>query len=225
MKYPIDLFKGHPIISDGDHRILIDTGSPTTIHTESNLVFGSKSYACSSNYMGLTASSISEMLGTDITTLLGVDIQSDYIMLIDYQSKSIEFSTELFDMDGIEVDISRFMGLPIIHMRIQNQVMRFFLDTGAKLSYVSEDVTAHVESMGIEQDFYPGIGTFETECFLIPTILGDSEILVKYGHLPALLQMKMTLANADGIIGYDLFSRFKVMLDLENETLRYSEYS
>ncbi len=38
-QFKIELFKGHPIITDGENRILIDTGAPTTIHSTGNLKF------------------------------------------------------------------------------------------------------------------------------------------------------------------------------------------
>jgi hypothetical protein len=42
----------------------------------------------------LTVSKISEMLGTEITTLLGADILSDYKILFDYKNEIIEFNKE-----------------------------------------------------------------------------------------------------------------------------------
>lgn len=137
-QFQIQLYKGHPIINDGENRILIDTGAPSTIHSSDSLNFCSDSFGCSTNYMGLTVSKISDMLGTDITTLLGADILSDYRILLDYQNQVIEFSKQEIDIDGTQVDISNFMGIPIIKMTVDNQELKFFLDTGAKLSYLSD---------------------------------------------------------------------------------------
>jgi hypothetical protein len=38
-RFQIRLFKGHPIINDGENIILIDTGAPSTIHTLASLNF------------------------------------------------------------------------------------------------------------------------------------------------------------------------------------------
>lgn len=89
--------------------------------------------------MGLTVSKISDMLWTEITTLLGADILSDFKILLDYQNQIIEFNKQEIDIDGTQADISNFMGIPIIIMTVDNQELKFFLDTGAKLSYLSDN--------------------------------------------------------------------------------------
>jgi hypothetical protein len=221
-QFQITLFKGHPIINDGENIILIDTGAPSTIHASSVLTFCSENYNCSTNYMGLTVSKISEMLGTEITTLLGADILSDYKILFDYKNEIIEFNKEAIALDGNEIGISNFMGIPIIELSIDNQKLKFFLDTGAKLSYLSGSITSNYESIGTDEDFYPGVGKFETECFDISTSFGDNNFNVKYGNLPRLLQMTLMLGGTDGIIGFDFFNNFKVVLDLKNNRLKYA---
>ncbi|HRS58353.1 MAG TPA: hypothetical protein P5050_03945 [Bacteroidia bacterium] len=222
-QFQIQLFKGHPIINDGANIILIDTGAPSTIHSSDSLNFCSESFGCSKNYMGLTVSKISAMLGTEITTLLGTDILSNFKILLDYQNQVIEFSKQEIDIDGTQVDISNFMGIPIIKMTVDNQELKFFLDTGAKLSYLSDSFTSNYENVGTDEDFYPGVGKFQTESFEIPTIFGDKEFVVKYGNLPTLLQMTLMLGGTDGIIGFDFFNNFKVVLDLKNNKLKYAK--
>lgn len=220
-QFQITLFKGHPIINDGENVILIDTGAPSTIHNSSNLTFCSDHYNCSINYMGLTVSKISEMLGTEITTLLGADVLSNFKILFDYKNGLVEFDKQEINFNGTEIDISNFMGIPIIELSIDNQNLKFFLDTGAKLSYLSDSITSNYESIGTVEDFYPGVGKFETECFEITTLFGGKNFLVKYGNLPPLLQMTLMLGGTDGIIGFDFFNNFKVLLDLKNNSLKY----
>ncbi|MFH1005732.1 MAG: hypothetical protein V1781_09635 [Bacteroidota bacterium] len=220
--FKITLFKGHPIIKDGENIILIDTGAPSTIHSSDSLTFCSASHGCSKNYMGLTASKISEMLGTEITTLLGADILSDYKIMFDYKNEVVEFNKQEIAFEGTEIGISNFMGMPIIELYIDNQKLKFFLDTGAKLSYLSNTITSRYESIGTDEDFYPGVGNFETECFEISTRFGEENFTVKYGNLPSLLQMTLMLGGTNGIIGFDFFNNFKVVLDLKNNKLKYA---
>jgi hypothetical protein len=222
-QFQLQILKGHPIIDDGDNRILIDTGAPSSIHASDRLNFCSESFGCSTSYIGLTVSKISDMLGTEITTLLGADILSEYKILLDYKNKAIGFSRQEIYIDGTQVDISNFMGIPIIKLTVDNQELKFFLDTGAKLSYLSDSLTINYESVGTDEDFYPGVGKFQTECFEIPTVFGDKEFVVKYGNLPTLLQMTLMLAETDGIIGFDFFNNFKVVLDLKKNRLTYAK--
>ncbi len=222
-QFQLQLFKGHPIIIDGGNIILVDTGASSTIHASDSLNFCSEIFDCTTNYMGLTVSKISNMLGAEITTLLGVDILSDYKILLDYKNQVIEFSKQEIDIVGIQTDISNFMGIPIIEMSIDSQKLKFFLDTGAKLSYLSDSLTHNFKSIGRDEDFYPGVGKFETKCYEIPTTFGDNKFVVKYGNLPTLLQMTLMLSGTDGIIGFDFFNNFKVVLDLTNNRLKYAK--
>lgn len=219
--FPLSLFQGHPIIVDKENIILIDTGNPSTIHVSDSIDFCSERFGCTTNYMGLTVQQISEMLGTKITTLLGADILSNFKICLDYSNEVVEFHKEAIRMEGVEKGISKFMGIPIIDLNIGDQNLKFFLDTGAKLSYLPGHITGHYASIGTAEDFYPGVGNFETPCYEIPTICGDHHFPVKYGNLPSLLQMSLMLGGTDGIIGFDFFNHFRVALDLENNRLEY----
>lgn len=220
--FQLKIFKGHPIIEDGEKIILIDTGAPSTINASDSLTFCSDSFECSTNYMGLTVSKISDMLGTEITTLLGADILSEYKILFDYKNEVVEFNKQEITFDGAEIAISNFMGIPVIELSIDSQILKFFLDTGAKLSYLSKSITNNYKSVGTDEDFYPGVGLFKTECFEISTSFGTKNFIVKYGNLPQLLQMTLMLGGTDGIIGFDFFNNFKVVLDLKNNLLKYA---
>jgi hypothetical protein len=52
--FQLKIFKGYPIIKDGENIILIDTGAPSTINASGSLTFCSENYKCSIGYMGLT---------------------------------------------------------------------------------------------------------------------------------------------------------------------------
>jgi hypothetical protein len=161
------------------------------------------------------------MLGTEISTLLGADILSNYKILFDYMNVVVVFDKQEIPFEGIKTAISNFMGIPIIELSIEGKRLKFFLDTGAKLSYLSDSITSNYESIGTDEDFYPGVGKFETDCFEILTSFGDRNFIVKYGNLPTLLQMTLMLGGTDGIIGYDFFNNFKVVLDLKNNKLKF----
>ena len=221
--FQLQIFKGHPIIQDGDNIILIDTGAPATIHISDELNFLSENFSCTSSYMGLTAFKLSEHLGMQVTTLLGTDVLSKYKILLDYRNLLVSFSKDDIPFEGTEIGISNFMGIPIIELVVNSQPLKFFLDTGAKLSYLSEDFTSGYSSVGTDEDFYPGVGQFETECYDIPTSLGANDFLVRYGNLPFMLQMTLMLGGTDGIIGFDFFNSFRVMLDLGSDKLLYNK--
>ena len=221
-QFQMEIFKGHPIIIEGEHRILIDTGAPSTIHQSSEIQFCGDDYDCTVNYMGLKISNISELLGMEITTLLGADILSEYKILFDYTNKAVTFSKENLNFVGKTLDITVFMGIPILQMSVNNQELKFFLDTGARLSFLSSDITRDYKCVGTEEDFYPGVGPFQTECFEVPTVFDGQLHLFKFGNLPDLLQMTLMLGGTHGIVGYDFFNQYQVLLDIRNRKLTYA---
>jgi hypothetical protein len=221
-QFQLEIFKGHPIIIEGEHRILIDTGAPSTIHRSGEIQFCGDDYDCTVNYMGLKISNISELLGMEITTLLGADILSEYKILFDYANKAVTFSKENLNFVGKTLDITVFMGIPILQMSVNNQELKFFLDTGARLSFLSSDITRNYKCVGTEEDFYPGVGPFQTDSFEVPTIFDGQLHLFKFGNLPDLLQMTLMLGGTHGIVGYDFFSKHQVLLDIRNRKLTYA---
>ncbi|MCS7053973.1 MAG: hypothetical protein NZM09_09620 [Ignavibacterium sp.] len=223
-KFKLDLFEGHPIINHNQDVILIDTGAPSSIHDSGTINFCSKDYKCLTNFLGIEISKISSLLGKEITALLGVDILSQYKVIFDYRNNSVEFLNKKSEFDGTEIEISTFMGIPIIPLSIENKNLRFFLDTGAKLSYVSKSLTSNLNSIGIFEDFYPLFGKFQTEVFNIPTYFEGEELNVNYGNLPPFLESTLLLSNAIGIIGFDFFNNFKIELDLMNKRIKYKRY-
>ncbi len=217
--YPLSLYDQHPIIQVDDFTILIDTGSPSTIHVTDTLVFNNQTYQCSTNYMGLTVESLSELLGMKITTLLGADILKNYAILFNYPEQQVTFSEEELKLEGESFSIESFMDIPIIKATIKEQELKFFLDTGAKLSYLSSTYTQGETSLGEASDFYPGVGKFTTPVYELPTILGSSTLQIQYGNLPEILQLTLMLGGTNGILGSDLFTSKTILLDLKKKRL------
>lgn len=209
----LTLFDGHSIIEDNGNTILIDTGAPGTIHVTNELRFMDSNFNASTDYMGLTAAALSNMLGTKVTTLLGTDILSRFYVLFDYAGNAVTFSTEEIPFEGDTVPLRNVMGVPILEIEINGVTQSCFLDTGAKISYTGEDTTEGLEDLGTVSDFYTGIGEFETSTYTLDAKIGNREFSATFGNLPLLLQMTLGLAGADGIIGYDLFRNFRVLIN------------
>ena len=95
-------------------------------------------------------------------------------------------------------------------------------DLSGQLLAESKSGSSNYKSIGTDEDFYPGVGKFETSCYEILTSFGEYNFTVKYGNLPTLLQMTLMLGGTNGIIGLDFFNNFKVVLDLKNNRLKYT---
>ncbi len=224
-RFNLEIFEGHPIIRHNDQVILIDTGSPQSIHTQNTLSFCNEDYNCTTNLMGVTIARLSEMLKTEISVLLGTDIISNYRMMLDYKARVVEFSTQEIPFSGKEHGISMFMGIPVVELSVDKQSVICFLDTGARLSYISSRFTEGQPIVSTEEDFYPGLGTFTTECYDMPTSFDGHGFVVRYGSPPQMIQMLLQMAGADGIIGYDFFNNFKILLDLKQQRLMVEKHA
>jgi len=232
--YELTLFDSHAIIDDQDNTILIDTGAPSTIHSSGRFPFrglflcDDEIYSCTTDYAGLTIDKLSELLGMKITTLLGVDILSNYKVMLDYRNNIAKFYRQDISQDipfeGEECNFNSINGIPIIELEIEQQPIKLFLDTGAKISYLPKEYTSNFESIGIESDFHPAFGKFETECFDIKATFGNKQFNVKFGNLPESLQIMLLISGVNGIIGYDFFNNFKILLDLKNNKMKYATY-
>jgi hypothetical protein len=180
----------------------------------------SENFRTATSHAGtITVESISKSLGTEITTLAGMDILSKYNILFDYKKEEILFSKQNISLEGDEVGISSLMGALIVELTVNSKKMRFFLDTGAKISYLPDKITCNYEKMGIKEDFYPGFGTFQTPYYQIETGILDKKFTVQYGNLPALLQQLLVLGGVNGIIGFDFFDNFRVLLNVADKKL------
>lgn len=222
IKFQIELVDKVPIVRDGQNVILIDTGSPVTIHTQNSINFCETDYPCETNLAGTTVRKISEMLGAEITTLMGMDILSQYIIILDYSNKTVEFLKEdpNLNQEWNKVELYDFMGIKLLNLSIAGTNVRLFLDTGAKISYLPQALTNNLESINTLEDYHPTIGRFKTSCYVIHTELAGSVFSVTYGNLPYIFEQAIQLGGANGVIGFDLFMNFKVMIDSQNNLLR-----
>jgi len=67
-----------------------------------------------------------------------------------------------------------FVDVILYWIIFDNQKLRLFLDSGVKLSYLSNKIICNYETV---VDFYTVIGKFETGCYEISTILVFANLL------------------------------------------------
>lgn len=214
------LIDGHLLVTHSNNTFLIDTGAPASVSKNTYLTFAGKEYTVQRNYMGLTINSLCERIGTDLDSLIGVDILADYCMVIDPRTNELTLSNEEeFNLEGVPLSLELFMGIPIIKVTINNKKCKMFFDTGAKLSYLNPDVTEKYPNLGLTQDFYPGVGSFQTNTYNIQIKLGDEEIELKVGNLPGILQQTLILASTVGILGTAVLSNFVIGLSLKQKII------
>lgn len=222
MIYPIQLFNGHAIIRTQNEVILIDTGAPASLHAGGQFTFEETVHRCSTNMMAVTVGTISELLGMEITALMGADVLAKYQVVLDYRNLQAEFSAQPIEFEGPAVALESFMGIPVIRLSISGNSHRFFLDTGAQYSYFSGELITAFPPAGEAEDFYPGVGRFQINCHDVQVSIGNAPFTARCGNPPPLVQQMLTMGNCKGIIGADLFNNFRVLLNLGGREMKYA---
>ncbi len=220
VSFPLQLIDGHAIIESHNYRILIDTGSPKTIHISTTLDLMGKSFSCLREFGGVSSNRLSALIGSPVTTLLGMDIISQFKVLFDYSNKCIWFSETDMISKGVAIPLVQFSNIPIVELEVFGRSLKFLLDSGAKLSYLETSFTKGLHSQVVASDFYPSYGRFETKIYTLECTVVEATFPVNFGNLPSQMAGILPQANVQGIIGFDLFNRFQVLLNMQENKLQ-----
>ena len=218
-EFTINNYDKHLIIEDNGKTFLIDTGSPFSIFDSAAIDFCGHQFP-----RGLamcSATDVSNLLGMHVDALVGNDILKHFNVCIDYATGTISLSDEALDLpDAIALPFDMSFGVPKISMTLQGEERRFFLDTGAKISYVSSQMTQGLDPIETASDFYMGFGNFDTPIYDMEASVAGQPFQVRIGNLPSVLEGTLIgLSGTAGVIGYDFFNRFKVLIDYANRRL------
>jgi len=201
---------------------------------------------------------LSALVGTKFDVLVGCDALRHYLVSISFANKRLVLaalppSKEEEDEDEKDqqektesiVDTEHGDVVPLMGVRtalyIQFRVAGeeewtpAFIDTGAKVSYIVSRLAAKFPALDHKrEDFFPGVGRWETELHRIPitvkkSAMSDKEeagesitFNVDFGVLPEHLEEGLLgeAAVAKGVLGSDLFKSFEwVSFDLQHQRL------
>jgi hypothetical protein len=224
--FDLEIYNKHAVIKNGESNVLIDTGSPITIHTDNTLSFLGNDFAAHTNYGGMSIRDISSLVGDEkeISTLVGMDILSRYDVLFDYQNNVISFDNENIELEGLEIPIVELRhGIPLIEIGAEGRRFKAYFDTGAALSYLAEPLTTGKAQAGMVLDFHPTMGRYETIVYEIETDMFGHSRIYQYGNLPARLRAFFS-NDLMAIIGYDLLKDFKVVFSARRRILKVVPY-
>ncbi len=211
--YRLEFHDDHPIATIDGLRCLIDTGSPVSIGRSPVRLLGA-SRPVQNEVLGLSAEGLSEMVGTPIDVLLGVDVLHTGPFLFDWNHASITFDLAALPFEGQPVPTRRLLGIPVVTFRQAGASHAGFLDSGAKLSYLPEARSSEFPADGEAEDFYPGFGRFTSDTVRAPIELGGIAIDARFGVLPPMLAAMLGAAGVGWILGSDVFKQLRVLVDL-----------
>lgn len=212
--FKINLVDGHLLISDNGNTILVDTGSPLTIHKENSLAFLGRERRVHTSMSGNDVKAISSLAGIEFSTLLGMDIMSEYRVVFDYQNLELTFlDREEPEMAGDVLPLYNVAGASVVDVEMNGRSLKMAVDTGAPLSYVDNFVTDRLEPCGEKEDFHPIAGRYVTKVYELEGAVGGKPFNGLYGNLPMKLGLPLNMFGINGVIGYDFFKSFKIELD------------
>lgn len=217
--YSLRLVNGHLFTGIENQSVLIDTGIPVSLSRDPEWYFMQEVHPMSEGYLGVTLGQISGLVGAPVDVLLGSDILKNYCLTFDLDQRHLSISTQPLMRSRHNFPLSLLMGVPGLRVDIQGQPVEMFLDTGAKLSYVSQELVNGLNASGREKDFYPGLGEFETDVYMIDFSLGDLVFTLRCGVLPAMLETALNVSGKRGIIGTEFFEQYGIQLDFPRSIL------
>lgn len=221
--FDIDLYDGHLIIIIDGLKVLVDTGCPVTIAKQSSFDFMGQVFSCHTSLGGKDINSLSQLMNYDLDVFMGMDIIEKFYILTDYKQKQVTFSDEPIPFDGTcSTPILRgHMGEVCINMTVKNTPVRVALDTGARISYIDKTLTEGETLLETKDDFNPMIGNYKTQVYTMEASIEKETFPVNFGVLPQALEMPLKMMGIEGAIGFDLFNRYKVLLDFKSNILLF----
>jgi hypothetical protein len=210
--FPVKFLDGHIIAHMKKFDYIMDTGSPFSFGRGTTVVINGKNFPINSvGFGGVTADSISKLSGLKVDGLIGMDILIHFD--IRFTRNQITFSVTPIHHAGtaIKLPVDTGMVVPIITLNIGHKDRKIFFDTGAKLSYLSEDLLVGV-STGEVEDFHPSIGTYKTKVYEIDVIIDGKVETLTFGSLPSSIRMLLQMSQTKGVIGTQLLNKYSIIL-------------
>jgi hypothetical protein len=211
---------GHVILESGGARILLDTGAPISVGSIPGWTFEGVPVPLERDYYGVTTERLSAHIGAGIDVLLGMDFLGKRVFQIDVEAEELRF----LDLDdplppGEVIPIKPLVGIPTVGFHLDGIDVRAFLDTGARLSYLSDQLIANYPAVATVRDFHPSAGLFETPVRLVPVAFGSSRATLHSGALPPVLDTRLSAAGVRGIVGTDLLEQYIVTFSMPTHEL------
>jgi Ca-activated chloride channel family protein len=214
---------GHVLAEIGQGRVLLDSGAVTSFGDDAHIRIGRSDYPLASEFMGMRIGDIGRLVNTRLTALLGADVLNRFDYRIDSGAGTFAVAEGTMDLAGAVLPLESFQGVPVIRAAIGGQERRCFFDSGAKLSYLHSSLAAAYPVTGQDTDFFPGFGEFTTEVRDVEIAVGGHRETIRFGVLPQLLEMAVSMSGTQAILGSVLCERYIVSVSARRRQLAILE--
>lgn len=211
-EYNIHNVNGHILIESCGDMLLVDTGSPMSFHENGRMTLCGQTFNVPRSLMNVDAGYASRQVGAPVKGFVGMDFISAHPMSID-----VERGVLAFDCDTAGWEPVRTFPLPgavCIELEVGGTPAKVILDTGAPVSYISQEFTSGCNPVGTVTDFSPfhAGDTFETPVYDLPCSLAEHDFRMQFGNLPKGLSVMVSLLGADGAVGMDLLRHVRILM-------------
>jgi len=220
LKVPYTLEDGHIVFEADGKKVLLDTGSPVSLGSCGTIEVNGTAFNLHDRFSTLSWEDLRMLIGLDVDVLLGMDVIGKFDLTIDPDNDLVVLDHKVQKEDIHCVKVKLVSGIPVIDASIGGRQVKMFFDTGARLSYIDRKYIWGNEMLGLEIDFHPSVGRFETRTFLTGVDIAGYETGLKTGNLPGSLKTMVDDCGVDGILGTALLEHYTVTLSVRRNRLR-----
>jgi hypothetical protein len=219
----IDLVDNHILFDHAHMKVLLDTGSPASVGDGQQWEFLGEPVVLRQDFAGWPLDKLRSIGGLDFDILLGMDLVGKHRVKFDLHAGIIVFDPgePLPGFTTLQTD--DVMGIVKVPVGLEGTESEALIDTGAKLSYIPWQLHARQQVTGIQQDFYPGFGRFETDVRPVTIDFAGKQIELVCGILPNALAALLPAGNNVCILGGDLFKQFILEFDFPAHKLTVAD--
>jgi len=217
--YPLSFENGALVAQIEGRKVLVHTGVQHSLGAEPEWSFLHEVYPLKPEHAGFHIKALSNILGTRVDVMLGMDILRDLYLRIEPQRSVITFNRTPLKAYGriinlADTDPMLSLRVPVAGTETLMQVM-----TGIGFSFLpagllSEHTPAHQRDVVI-----PGLAAFSTPIYTIPMDFSGVTVRLKCGMLPESVQANLGLGAQDGILGAQLFQTITSTLAIPQKQL------
>jgi hypothetical protein len=190
-------------------KIIVDTGSPISFSDVNSIRFLNDRYNRSNHPL---LAMIQKYLSSQISGLIGMDILGQYDLSFIYDRSLGRWTVKPWHIgiiDGDRFDVEYYGGVPVVEAWVDGKRGKFFLDTGATVSFIRKGWINHQPYIGEAEDFFPTLGIFSTDLYRCQLQFANREFSDSMGVMPEGLEILIP-DWIDGIIGLNVLRDTKI---------------
>jgi len=210
MTFPFELDGGHIVALVDGHRLLVDTGCPTSFGRP-GVFRGIAGDAQVGERIGPhTIDTVVDYIGSPLDGLIGMDlIRGRGGLEVEWEARRVTLGTPA--AGGRPVACTFPMGVPMVDLTVDDTRVGAVVDTGAFVSYVASSMVASAPTKRTITDFHLSIGRYDAIVREIRQDLFVTPRTHDFAVTPPGVERLLSSFGAQAIIGTDLLRAFDVV--------------